>query len=58
MKNKEYIEKRIKDLTETKKELLKEYQKKIDSGIEDESFWQYICMKNVEIWTLNDILKD
>lgn len=58
MKNKEYIEKRIKDLTETKKELLKEYQKKIDSGIEDESLWQYICMKNVEIWTLNDILKD
>lgn len=58
MKNKEYIEKRIKDLTETKKELLKEYQKKIDSGIEDESLWEYICMKNVEIWTLNDILKD
>lgn len=58
MKSKEYIEKRIKDLTETKKELLKEYQKKIDSGIEDEGLWQYICTKNVELWTLKDILND
>ena len=58
MKSKEYIEKRVEKLEDLKRQLLKEYKSKLDNGYEDEGLWQYICTKNVELWTLKDILND
>ena len=58
MKSREYIEKKIEKLEDLKRQLLKEYQDKLDNDYEDEVLWQYISNKNIEIWTLKDILKD
>ncbi|WP_336017594.1 hypothetical protein [Fusobacterium polymorphum] len=58
MKSKEYIESRIAALDKLRKEALKEYQTKLDNGIDDEELWKYISTKRVEIYTLKDILKD
>lgn len=58
MKNKEYIENKIKQLEDLRKELLTEYQEKLNAGNNDEVLWKYISNKNIEIWTLKDILKD
>ena len=58
MKSKEYIENKIKQLEDLRSDLLKEYQEKLDAGNNDEVLWQYISNKNIEIWTLKDILKD
>lgn len=58
MKSREYIENKIKKLEDLKSDLLKEYQEKLDAGNNDEVLWQYISNKNIEIWTLKDILKD
>ena len=43
MKSKEYIENKLKEL---------------ENGKDDELLWQYIGTKNIEIYTLKDILKD
>lgn len=58
MKTKEYIENKIKQLEDSRSDLLKEYQEKLDAGNNDEVLWQYISNKNIEIWTLKDILND
>lgn len=58
MKSREYIENKIKQLENLRSELLKEYQEKLDAGNNDEVLWQYISNKNIEIWTLKDILND
>ena len=58
MKSREYIEKKVEKLEDLRRQLLKEYQDKLDNGYEDEVPWQYISTKNIEIWTLKDILKD
>jgi len=58
MKSREYIENKIKQLEDLRSDLLKEYQEKLDAGNNDEVLWQYISNKNIEIWTLKDILKD
>jgi len=58
MKSREYIESKIKQLEDLRKELLTEYQEKMNNGNNDEVLWQYISNKNIEIWTLKDILKD
>lgn len=58
MKTKQYIESRIVALDKLRKEALKEYQTKLDNGIDDEELWKYIGTKRVEIYTLKDILKD
>ena len=58
MKTKQYVESRIAALDKLKKEALKEYQTKLDNGIDDEELWKYISTKRVEIYTLKDILKD
>lgn len=58
MKNREYIENKIKQLEDLRKELLTEYQEKMNNGNNDEVLWEYISNKNIEIWTLKDILKD
>lgn len=58
MKSREYIEKKIEKLEDLRRQLLKEYQDKLDNDYEDEVLWQYISNKNIEIWTLKDILKD
>lgn len=58
MKTKEYIEKKVEKLEDLRRQLLKEYQDKLDNGYEDEVLWQYISNKNIEIWTLKDILND
>lgn len=58
MKSREYIEKKIKKLEDLRSDLLKEYQEKLDAGNNDEVLWEYISNKNIEIWTLKDILKD
>ncbi|WP_336162402.1 hypothetical protein KST14_05635 [Fusobacterium animalis] len=58
MKSREYIENKIKKLEDLRSDLLKEYQEKLDAGNNDEVLWQYISNKNIEIWTLKDILKD
>lgn len=58
MKSREYIENKIKQLEDLRKELLTEYQEKMNNGNNDEVLWQYISTKNIEIWTLKDILKD
>lgn len=57
MKSREYIENKIKQLEDLRSELLKEYQEKLDAG-NNEVLWQYISNKNIEIWTLKDILND
>ncbi|WP_167337394.1 hypothetical protein [Fusobacterium hwasookii] len=58
MKSREYIENKIKQLEDLRKELLIEYQEKMNNGNNDEVLWEYISNKNIEIWTLKDILKD
>jgi hypothetical protein len=58
MKSREYIENKIKKLEDLRSDLLKEYQEKLDAGNNDKVLWQYISNKNIEIWTLKDILKD
>ena len=58
MKSKEQIESKLKELEDLREGLLKEYQDKLDNGYEDEVLWQYISTKNIEIWTLKDILND
>ena len=58
MTSREYIENKIKQLEDLRKELLTEYQEKMNNGNNDEVLWQYISNKNIEIWTLKDILKD
>ena len=58
MKSREYIENKIKQLEDLRSDLLKEYQEKLDTGNNDEVLWQYISNKNIEIWTLKDILND
>lgn len=58
MKSREYIENKIKQLEDLRSELLKEYQEKLDAGNNDEVLWQYISNKNIEIWTLKDILNN
>lgn len=58
MKSREYIENKIKQLEDLRSALLKEYQEKLDAGNNDEVLWQYISNKNIEIWTLKDILND
>ena len=58
MKSREYIENKIKQLEDLRKELLTEHQEKMNNGNNDEVLWQYISNKNIEIWTLKDILKD
>ena len=58
MKSREYIENKIKQLEDLRSELLKEYQEKLHAGSNDEVLWQYISNKNIEIWTLKDILND
>lgn len=58
MKSREYIENKIKQLEDLRSELLKEYQEKLDAGNNDEVLWQYISNKNIEIWSLKDILND
>lgn len=58
MKSKEYIEKKVEKLEDLRRQLLKEYQDKLDAGNNDEVLWQYISNKNIEIWTLKDILND
>ena len=45
-------------LEKIRDESLKEYQEKFEKGIKDETLWQYISTKKVEIHTLKDILKD
>ena len=54
----EDIEKKVEKLEDLRRQLLKEYQDKLDNGYEDEVLWQYISTKNIEIWTLKDILND
>ena len=58
MRSREYIENKINKLEKERDESLKEYQKKLDNGIEDETLWQYISTKKIEIFTLKDILQD
>ena len=58
MKSREYIENKIKKLEDLRSDLLKEYQEKLDAGNNDEVLWEYISTKNIEIWTLKDILND
>ena len=58
MKSKQFIEKRIEALDKLRKEALKEYQEKLNNGIDDEELWKYISTKRVEIHTLKDILKN
>lgn len=58
MKSREYIENKIKKLEDLRSDLLKEYQGKLDAGNNDEVLWQCISTKNIEIWTLKDILND
>ena len=58
MKSREYIENKIKKLEDLRSDLLKEYQEKLDADNNDEVLWEYISNKNIEIWTLKDILKD
>ena len=57
MKTQEFIEKRIKALDKLRKEALKEYQEKLQNGEDDEALWRYIGNKNIEIYTLKNILK-
>ena len=52
------IKAKIKELEEIREGFLKEYQEKLDAGNNDEVLWQYISNKNIEIWTLKDILND
>ena len=58
MKSREYIENKINKLEKERDESLKEYPKKLDNGIEDETLWQYISTKKIEIFTLKDIIQD
>lgn len=58
MKTKQYIESRIAALDKLRKEALKEYQEKLNNGIDDEELWKYISIKRVEIHTLKGILED
>ena len=58
MKSKEYIENKVNELEKLKQESLKEYQEKLNNGVDDEELWKYISTKRVEIYTLKDILED
>ena len=58
MKTKQYVESRIAALDKLRKEALKEYQEKLNNGIDDEELWKYISTKRVEIHTLKAILKN
>ena len=49
MKTKQYVESRIAALDKLRKEALKEYQTKLDNGIDDEELWKYISTKRVEM---------
>jgi len=44
MKTKQYVESRITALDKLRKEALKEYQTKLDNGIDDEELWKYISI--------------
>ncbi len=57
MKSREYIENKIKKLEDLRSDLLKEYQEKLQNGEDDEALWRYIGNKNIEIYTLKNILK-
>ena len=48
---------KIKELEEIREGFLKEYQEKLQNGEDDEALWRYIGNKNIEIYTLKNILK-
>ena len=52
------IKAKIKELEEIREGFLKEYQEKLDNGVDDEELWKYISIKRVEIHTLKGILED
>ena len=51
------IKAKIKELEEIREGFLKEYQEKLQNGEDDEGLWRYIGNKNIEIYTLKNILK-
>ena len=51
------IKAKIKELEEIREGYLKEYQEKLQNGEDDESLWRYMGTKNIEIYTLKNILK-
>ena len=51
------IKAKIKELEEIREGFLKEYQEKLQNGEDDEALWRYIGNKNIEIYTLNNVLK-
>lgn len=51
------IKAKIKELEEIREGFLKEYQEKLQNGEDDESLWRYMGTKNIEIYTLKNILK-
>ena len=51
------IKAKIKELEEIREGFLKEYQEKLQNGEDDEALWRYIGNKNIEIYTLKNILK-
>jgi putative uncharacterized protein FNV2247 len=51
------IKAKIKELEEIREGFLKEYQEKLQNGEDDEDLWRYIGNKNIEIYTLKNILK-
>lgn len=51
------IKAKIKKLEEIREKYLKEYQEKLANGEDDEALWRYMGNKNIEIYTLKNILK-
>ena len=51
------IKAKIKELEEIREGFLKEYQEQLQNGEDDEALWRYIGNKNIEIYTLKNILK-
>jgi putative uncharacterized protein FNV2247 len=51
------IKAKIKELEEIREGFLKEYQEKLQNSEDDEALWRYIGNKNIEIYTLKNILK-
>lgn len=51
------IKAKIKELEEIRERFLKEYQEKLQNGEDDEALWRYMGTKNIEIYTLKNILK-
>ena len=51
------IKAKIKELEKIREGFLKEYQEKLQNGEDDEALWRYIGNKNIEIYTLKNILK-